>query len=39
MQVAVPLGKNILAPLGVSAAASATDAWIQKKIHGSAKKP
>ena len=39
MQVAVPLGKNILAPLGISAAASATDAWIQKKIHGPGKKP
>ena len=39
MQVAVPLGKNILAPLGISAAASATYAWIQKKIHGPGKKP
>ena len=27
--------KNILAPLGVTAAASANDAGIQKKIHGS----
>ena len=39
MQVAVPLGKNNLAPLGISAAASATDAWIQKKINGPGKKP
>ena len=29
------LGKNILAPLGITAAASAIDAGIQKKIHGS----
>ena len=28
-------GKNILAPLGITAAASAIDAGIQKKIHGS----
>ena len=35
MKVAVPLAKNILAPLGVTAAASAIDAGIQKKIHGS----
>ena len=35
MKVAVPLGKNILAPLGITAAASAIDAGIQKKIHGS----
>ena len=27
-------GKNILAPLGISAAMSATDAAIQKKFHG-----
>ena len=27
--------KNILAPLGITAAASAIDAGIQKKIHGS----
>ena len=39
MQVAVPLAKNILAPLGISAAASAIDAWIQNKIHGPGKKP
>ena len=35
MKVAVPLTKNILAPLGTTAAASAIDAGIQKKIHGS----
>ena len=34
MKVAIPLAKNILAPLGITAAASATDAGIQKKIHG-----
>ena len=28
-------GINILAPLGITAAASAIDARIQKKIHGS----
>ena len=33
-KVAVPLEKNILTPLGIIAAA-ATDAGIQKKIHGS----
>ena len=31
MKVAVPLAKNILAPLGITAAASAIDARIQKK--------
>ena len=31
IQPALSLGKNILAPLGVSAAMSATDATIQKK--------
>ena len=35
MKVAIPLAKNILAPLGITAAASAIDARIQKKIHGS----
>ena len=35
MKVAVPLAKNILASLGITAAASAIDALIQKKIHGS----
>ena len=31
MKIAVPLAKNILAPLGITAAASAIDAGIQKK--------
>ena len=31
MKVAVPLAKEILAPLGVTAAATAIDAGIQKK--------
>ena len=31
MKVAVPLAKNILAPLGITAAASAIDAGIQQK--------
>ena len=35
MKAAVPLEINILAPLGKTAAASAIDARIQKKIHGS----
>ena len=35
MKVAIPLAKNVLAPLGIIAAASAIDAGIQKKIHGS----
>ena len=35
MKVAAPLAKNILAPLETTAAASAIDAEIQKKIHGS----
>ena len=35
MEAAVALVKNILAPLGITAAASAIDAGIQKKIHGS----
>ena len=35
MKVAVQLAKNILAPLGITAAASAIDAGIQKKVHGS----
>ena len=33
MKVAVPLAKNILAPIGVTAADSAIDSRIQKKIH------
>ena len=35
MKVAVPLAKSVLAPLGITAAASGIDAGIQKKIHGS----
>ena len=35
MKVAVPLAKNILAPLEITAAASAIDAGIKKKKHGS----
>ena len=35
MKVAVHLTKNILAPLRLTAAASAIDAGIQKKIHSS----
>ena len=34
MKVAVPIAKNILAPIGIAAAALAIDAEIQKKIHG-----
>ena len=37
IKVAVPLVKNELASLGITAAASAIDARIQKKIHGSGK--
>ena len=33
MKRTVPLAKNILAPLGITAAASAIDVGIQKKIH------
>ena len=35
MKVAMPLAKNVLAPLGLTAAMSAIDESIQKKIHGS----
>ena len=35
MKVALPLAKNGLAPLGLTAAMSAIDGIIQKKIHGS----
>ena len=35
MKVAMPLAKNVLAPLGLTAAMSATDGSIQKKTHGS----
>ena len=31
MKVAIPLAKNVLEPLGITAAASAIDAGIQKK--------
>ena len=34
MKVALPLAKNVLAPLGLTAATSAIDGSIQKKIHG-----
>ena len=35
MKVGMPLAKNVLAPLGLTAAMSAIDGSIQKKIHGS----
>ena len=35
MKVAIPLAKNVFAPLGLTAAMSAIDRNIQKKIHGS----
>ena len=35
MKMAVPLAKNLLAPLGITAAASAINAGIQKQMHGS----
>ena len=35
MKVAIPLAKNVLASLGLTAAMSAIDGSIQKKIHGS----
>ena len=35
MKVAMPLAKNVLAPLGLTVAISAIDGSIQKKIHGS----
>ena len=35
MKVAILLAKNVLVPLGITAAASEIDAGIQKKIHGS----
>ena len=35
MKVAMPLAKNVLSPLGLTAAMSAIDGSIQKKIHGS----
>ena len=33
MKVALPLAKNVLAPLGLTAAMPAIDGSIQKKIH------
>ena len=36
MKVSLPFAKNILALLGITAAASATEAGIQKKVHGTA---
>ena len=38
MKVAILLAKNVLAPLGITAAASAIYAGIQKEIHGSGTK-
>ena len=35
MKVALPLAENVLAPLGLTAAMSAIDGSIEKKIHGS----
>ena len=35
MKVAIPLAKNVLAPLGLTTAMSAVDGSIKKKIHGS----
>ena len=35
MKVALPLAKNVLAPLGLTAAMSAIDGSMQKKIHAS----
>ena len=35
MKVVMPLAKNVLAPLGLTAAMSAIDGRIQKTIHGS----
>ena len=38
MKVAVPLARNILAPLGITATASTVDAGIQKKKKKKRKK-
>ena len=38
IKVAFTLAKNVLTPLGITAAVSAIDAGIQKKIHGSGTK-
>ena len=35
IKVAIPLAKNVLAPLGITVAASVIDAGIENKIHGS----
>ena len=35
MKVAIPLANNVLAPLRITAAASAIDAGIKKELHGS----
>ena len=35
MKVAIPLSKNVSAPSEITTAASAIDAGIQNKIHGS----
>ena len=35
MRIAIPLAKNVVAPLGITAGASAIDAGIQRKIRGS----
>ena len=35
MKIEIYLTKNVLVPLGITEAASAIDAWIQKKICGS----
>ena len=35
MEVAMPLAKDVLAPLGLTAAMSEINGSIQKKIHGS----
>ena len=35
MKVAISLARNVLAPLGITAASSKIDAGIKKKIHGS----
>ena len=37
-KVLMPLAKNVLAPLGLTAAMSAIDGSIQKKVHGSGAK-
>ena len=38
IKVAVPLAKNILAPLGITAAASPIDVGIQNEMHGSGRR-